>query len=204
MFDQVKIETLSGSYFNDEKDKIFFLHLYDGFFKLSLTQIPKKVYEVFNDIERRYEKFTWYEVYDFIEYIANVHYQKKLVQQFRNEINLILEREMSGYRFIDEYIAPIIDEVEISEIEEALTSEYSGVKMHLGKALEFLSDRKNPDYQNSIKESISAVESIARIVSGKPNASLSNCLQHHIPFEMDKNFKGAMKKYIVGLHLWKV
>ena len=40
-----------------------------------------------------------------------------------------------------------------------------------------LSDRKTPDYRNSIKESISAVEAMARIVAGTPKATLGDALK---------------------------
>jgi hypothetical protein len=39
--------------------------------------------------------------------------------------------------------------------------------MHLHRALELLSDRKNPDYRNSIKESISAIESLVENTLGQ-------------------------------------
>ena len=35
------------------------------------------------------------------------------------------------------------------------------------KSLQFLSDRESPDYENSIKESISAIESKCQIILGK-------------------------------------
>jgi len=40
-----------------------------------------------------------------------------------------------------------------------------------------LSDRKNPDYRNSIKESISAVEAMAVIISGRSGATLGDALK---------------------------
>jgi hypothetical protein len=52
-----------------------------------------------------------------------------------------------------------------------------GVHKHLESALEKLSDRKNPDYRNSIKESISAVESLCIIISKNPKASLGQALK---------------------------
>lgn len=40
------------------------------------------------------------------------------------------------------------------------------VKIHINKAFALYSDRKKPDYENSIKESISAVESLCCIITG--------------------------------------
>ena len=42
----------------------------------------------------------------------------------------------------------------------------------------FLSDRKSPDYKNSIKESISAVESICQIITDDKKATLGEAIKH--------------------------
>ena len=54
---------------------------------------------------------------------------------------------------------------------------FAGVAAHLQRALELLSDREQPDYRNSIKESISAVESMARVVVENPKATLGDALR---------------------------
>lgn len=41
------------------------------------------------------------------------------------------------------------------------------VEEHFEKALRFIADRENPDYPNSIKESISAVEAYAVVILGE-------------------------------------
>ena len=80
--------------------------------------------------------------------------------------NDVFVREYVGYRIVDKQIVPITDDVEISTIEESFTSNYREVKQHLTKAVTFLSDRNFPDYANSIKESISAVERMCSIIVG--------------------------------------
>jgi len=50
------------------------------------------------------------------------------------------------------------------------------VKTHLESALRKLSDRDNPDYRNSIKESISSIESIAKVISNNEKDSLAAAL----------------------------
>jgi hypothetical protein len=64
-------------------------------------------------------------------------------------------------------IAQITSEEEIVSIEEATTTtdQFKPVSIHLDQALDFLADRKSPDYRNSIKESISAVESMCKLIS---------------------------------------
>lgn len=80
--------------------------------------------------------------------------------------NDIFQQEYVGYRFIDGYIVPISDENEIYAISEALHISYTDVKKHILKAQQLLSDRERPDYENSIKESIIAVEALCEYVTG--------------------------------------
>jgi len=54
---------------------------------------------------------------------------------------------------------------------------YSGVQQHLNQSLKLMSDRPNPDYRNSIKESISAVESICKIVTQDEKTTLGQALK---------------------------
>jgi hypothetical protein len=94
--------------------------------------------------------------------------------------NIILERELSGYRIIAGVIVDITSEQEVEMLNEALfdsDTQFSGVTAHLQRALELLTDREQPDYRNSIKESISAVESMARVVVGKPKSTLGDALK---------------------------
>jgi hypothetical protein len=95
--------------------------------------------------------------------------------------NLILKNELSGYRFIEGYLVPITNDFEVNEVEKAigdsLQNNFRGVNIHLKEALNKLSDKQNPDYRNSIKESISAVESICIQITNDPNADLSIVLK---------------------------
>ncbi|WP_235664194.1 hypothetical protein, partial [Pseudomonas amygdali] len=82
-------------------------------------------------------------------------------------------------RFVNGMIAPISSEVEIQEIERALHEgdKYSGVKGHLQAALGFLTGAA-PNYRNSIKESISAVETLCRHLTHDPKATLGVALKN--------------------------
>ena len=176
----------------DDKAFSFIKNLYDGFFKTH--EEPKLIKKVLKEnLKQKYFQLEWFEIYDFIEFISSIFYDENLNKQFRLQVNIVLENESSGYRFIDDYITPIIENVEIKEIEEALECSYSGVKRHLSTSLELLSDRESPDYVNSIKESISAVESILNILSETTNVALNRSM-NNLPFEMDKNFKAGMIK----------
>jgi len=190
-FDEYFLEGLSDRDGTIDTYYKFFSRIFDEYFKL--TRKPSNyVGDLRNDhnIYGYFFRYDWYAVYDFLEYIAEIFIYDNRSKEFRIEINKVLEEEMSAYRFVDNYIAPIIDEVEIQEIEESLDMEYNGAKRHLSNALEFLSDRENPDYPNSIKESISAVEAVAKEITGK-NTDLSKCLKA-MDLDLNKQFMTAM------------
>jgi hypothetical protein len=83
---------------------------------------------------------------------------------------------MSAYLFVGRQLAPITSKEEISEMEEALETPFKTVNTHISNAIKLFSDGENPDYRNSIKESISAVEAICRLIVGKENATLGQAL----------------------------
>ena len=107
--------------------------------------------------------YEWYKVYDLIEEFYR-YFGYKSIKDYTNEI---LEKENCAYRLVDSNIVEITAECEIKEIEKAVASNDIAVKSHITKALSHLSDRENPDYRNSIKESISAVEALCRKFTGE-------------------------------------
>lgn len=121
-------------------------------------------------------KFKWYEAYNFLDFIAN-NYPKSDSQAFIEACNNVLEKELSAYRFVGTNIIEITSEQEIKEIEKAIENTPSNIQNHLNRALSLLSDKIKPDYRNSIKESISAVEAICRKISGNSKATLGDALK---------------------------
>lgn len=120
-----------------------------------------------------------------IEYIAEktskhrtlkFSYKNKM-QTAESVYNLVFEQEYVGYRLINCQAQTITDNNEIRSIQEAVQNKYAEVKQHIDKALGFLSDRQAPDYANSIKESISAVERMCSIILGKAT-TLGDALKH--------------------------
>ncbi|OAL77285.1 hypothetical protein AY606_11365 [Acinetobacter sp. SFB] len=135
-----------------------------NFFKKPNDTIPLRSHESITIIRNLFFKFEWHTIYSFIEETLEnypTQYCEKK-EKFIEQINQILERENSAYRIINDEIIPITSEQEIESIENAInnTNPYSGVQQHLNQALKLMSDRQNPDYRNSIKESISAIEAL--------------------------------------------
>ena len=126
-----------------------------------------------------WETLPWYGIYDFIEALVKVLDQVEDQVKFSALINQALEEQMSAYRLAGRQITKITNEQEIEGIESALldTIKVSNVHNHLETALEMWSDRYNPNYRNSIKESISAVEALCKILSGNPKDTLGSALR---------------------------
>lgn len=170
-YDVVKLSPLKG----------FIGELWFSYFKEPVDNIPYSISRVQEIIKERFFKYQWYEVYNFIEFVIENN-PESLTLKLAESLNMILKRELSGYRIINMEFTPITDEEQMGEIQKAIddsgaNSELKGVNIHLKAALQKLSDKVNPDYRNSIKESISAIESFSQIISGEKKAELGKALK---------------------------
>ena len=141
---------------------------------------------------------SWDEVFDLIEFVIrclSVHRKLSLEKPFIERCNIVLGEENSAYRIVGRLVTQITSQEEIKSIEAAMDTPYKSANAHIGKALDYLSRRKNPDYANSIKESISAVESIAKEITGKESKSLNALTQ-------ELNLPPAFKTGLDALYNW--
>ncbi|PEU28635.1 AbiJ-NTD4 domain-containing protein [Bacillus wiedmannii] len=152
--------------------------LWYDFFKLSLSKIPATLDDFLTYVEKQYLASEWYQVYDFLEYIAQSFTFLDEFESFKKECNRIFEQEKSAYRFIGNTITQITAEQEIESIEKSINPKNTKdfVSMHIEQALRLMADRNNPDYINSIKESISAVESICKVIVEEEKGTLGQAL----------------------------
>ena len=158
----------------------FFKSLFHSHFKKRIDQIPYSIESTIAEIDTLFFKtYKWYEIYNFIEACIEYFPFKEEKHDFIILVNDCLQIENSAYRVINNQITPVTSEQEIQSIEEALKNSqlYSSAQQHLNQALKLLSDRQSPDYRNSIKESISGVESICKIVTQNEKASLGQALK---------------------------
>lgn len=120
----------------------------------------------------------WYRVYDFIEKYLKIKDEITAIEMTKR-FNRVFEEEVVPYRVLNGLVIPIVNESELKTLEETINSEYDSVSRHMYKALELYSDRQKPDYENSVKESISAVEAMCCIITGSDggNATLGNTLK---------------------------
>ncbi|MCY0967445.1 AbiJ-NTD4 domain-containing protein [Parathalassolituus penaei] len=155
----------------------FIRSIWIDFFKRPADEIPWQFNDATSEIKSWLYTTEWFRLLDFIEFCAKSgpsEYEKL----FPLYCNGFLERENSAYRFVNGLLAEITSEEEISAVETAIESAVlnGGAKRHLRTALGLMSDKTNPDYRNSIKESISAVESVAKQISGHDKATLGEAL----------------------------
>ena len=193
-----------NKYLSSVKDIDFlFKRLWHNFFKKPLDTLDDYWTDTYNLMRKHFFECAWYEVYDFIEFIANnrnnTDYAILNNEKFVDFCNSTLKRELSAYRFINGKIVQITSEEEIAEIEESLkvTSPLKPVNNHLKRALDLLADRKSPDYRNSIKESISAVESICNLIAKNSKVTLGQALKE---IEGKVKLHPALKKAFESLY----
>ncbi|MCL4369879.1 MAG: hypothetical protein M1380_03080 [Chloroflexi bacterium] len=153
--------------------------LWRDFFKRPLDLMPSDWSAAYGELRTYFFGCPWNKAYDFVEFIAAHDNSPTMKAGFMGQCNAVLKQELSGYRFIGNVIAPITSGEQIASVEAAFarTMPLTPVHTHLETALRRLSDRKNPDYRNSVKESISAVESLCRLIAGTPKATLGAALE---------------------------
>lgn len=145
-------------------------NMWHNFYKLPVDTIPYVSYDQRKFIRNRFFKDEWFEVYDFMEFLINSIYHKTFVEKYIKIVNKILEKQFSAYRIVNNLIAPISNQLEFEEVEDSLNNTkqltaLKGANVHLNHALNLISDKKSPQYRNSIKESISAVEATCRYLT---------------------------------------
>lgn len=167
----------NGYYIADSSIYSIFKAYWRDFFKVPLDGIPEGTEKAIGIVRNKFFTFQWFEVYDFLEFTCAIAGQRQ--SNFVLACNRALEREMSGYRLSGCLIVPITASQELDSIDESLaaTRNQPGAQIHLQRALELLSDRQNPDFRNSIKESISAVEATVKALTGSPSSTLGDALK---------------------------
>lgn len=150
----------------------------------------------------RDDNISWYKKLDMVEVvIATVRaFADSVDSVYHDSLKLFIglvnddfKRLFYGYRILDDLVTPITDEMEIEEIQKAIEKDTDNVHMHISKALEHYSKRPEPDYRNSIKESISAVECLCRTITGE--STLDNAIPKlkNRGVKMNAQFENGLK-----------
>lgn len=184
-----------------------FILIWQEFFENRIDEMPSwgnnqiSVALNVNYIKSWFFKSKWFEKYDFLEFLSKIEieYLKNYDIEFIEICNNSLKKEMSAYRLVDGNIVQITSEEEIVEIEDALlnSSIWESVNTHLKTAIEYFSNRENPDYRNSVKESISSIESLCAIITNDSKAKLGTALSI---IEKQYQIHGSLKSAFMSLY----
>jgi len=116
----------------------------------------------------------WYRVLDLIEFaidnMSDVYSDAdriRIKERFVMDINRCFEKENVGYRVIDGCVVEIVSETEVESLEEVTKESQDIVANHFNQALVLYSQRPDPDFRNSIKEAVTALEALCRSITGE-------------------------------------
>lgn len=181
----------------------FFRSVWMYFFKRPIDNLPIQYGSYYGQVayaEAQFEIRNWYYdadwdfTLDFVEFCVNYDENK-----YAHLFNDFLKREMSAYRFVNGNLVEINSKEEIVEIESAIknSGKFNSVRTHLKRAVELYADKKKPDFRNSIKESISAVESLSKIIVQDDKTTLGQALKI---IERKHNIPGSLKSAFSALY----
>ena len=150
------------------------------YFKIPVDERPPRPGAERKHIRDRYFQLQFPEFYDFLESMAGKAissiYRKgdNRPIQFTKRCNTVFEQEKARFRFVSNLITPITSEEEMTAVQLAADTDEAG--SHIRQAIELYRDRTSPDYRNSIKESISAVEATYRRLTGKRHKNVGDAI----------------------------
>lgn len=180
----------------DFENNYFFEDLYMHL-DLHVDKISSNPAKLRREIKEKVFRLEWFEVYNLMEFLINDidDYGKTTIDI--KMFNKVLEKEYSAFRIIEKKVVPISNEIEVNSIEKSLQDtgdKFEGANNHIKTAMAFLSDKENPSYRNSIKESISAVESIARKLTGEKTLGKALAQLEQKGLQINSQLKEAFNK----------
>ncbi|MHA1275303.1 MAG: AbiJ-NTD4 domain-containing protein [Promethearchaeota archaeon] len=162
-------------------------------------------------------KFSWNEVFDLIEYLYSIVVYtewddflgsyviidseiKKARYNYTIDINNLLSSENIGWELkkgkLERRFHEYINEEVISKTKKILEHpNFAGPNIQFNKAIEYYNKRPSPDLENCVKEAVSAVEGLARILLNNPKLTLGDATNKIIKLgkirkPLDKIFHG--------------
>jgi hypothetical protein len=161
-----------------------FLDLYRRICVALRIRRDRSVYEEWmasRAIEDLVMRCEWWQVYD----ICEVAYASPSVQRSKADIcarvNQLLAEELLGFEFRDglvEKVGAAFIDAQVKEARYLLKEpKFKGADEHFEKALKAVNIRPNPDVENCIKDAVSSIESVGRILANDERALLSDIIK---------------------------
>jgi len=209
IYDEIPVNALTGfSYiFHDYINYIDDIKLIKDY--CETMRMPRDTYDsiIAHDKKHRVEILeTWLETpdwakfLDICELISLSFYKKHPTKrgEFSKRLNSLFREENIGYEMQEGKIERINNEFTDRYIKDARIllkdPHFKGADQHFEKAIKALNIRPNPDAENCIKDAVSAIESVGRIITKKEKALLSDIIKDAvkkgaIPQPLDQTFQ---------------
>lgn len=160
--------------------KALSFRLWFDFFKEPTDRIPTHCSDLLGVCRRYFFESEWDRTYDLLEFAVTDDAYSYNYETIAAACNYVLEQELSGFRFVAGKLTPITEQEQIAAIESAIgetATPFPGAAEHIRTAIDLLTKKPKPDYRNSIKESISAVEALCVAITSRPKATLADALK---------------------------
>ena len=114
---------------------------------------------------RAHKNGEWFKFYDMCEFlIANGSRGREIAAAIQRALD---KMGNPGCRLMDGKFVPDFSREEAEEVRMACARAFTGARMHMKNAVAAFADRERPDYAHTVKEAISAVESLVKELTGK-------------------------------------
>ena len=159
-----------------------YLDLYKVFcvaLRIPLDTHRANVYLASRAIEELIMNCQWWQFYDTCEVLwRSLEYKRDNLSE---EINTLFREEHLGFELRDGKVEKIGSGFTDAQIKEARyllkEPEFKGADEHFEKALKALNTRPKPDVENCVKDAVSAIESVGRIIVNDDKAMLSDIIK---------------------------
>ena len=132
-------------------------------------------------IEQLIMSCAWWVFYDICEIILNALDIDHEREELSTEINTMFAEERLGFELRDGLIEKVGSGFVDAQVQEARyllrEPEFKGGDEHFEKAIKAINVRPNPDVENCIKDAVSAIESVGRIIASDNRALLSKIVR---------------------------
>ncbi|WP_143155399.1 AbiJ-NTD4 domain-containing protein [Loktanella atrilutea] len=163
-----------------ESFEVLSFDIWFNFLRTSIDTRSESPDQALADIRKLFFGWPFNMVYQFVEYISskspdNPQYTS---EDYQSQINKVFTRERSAFRFSSGVLVQITNEDQLFEVSAAAGNDESlAVAEHIRAASQMYSHPTAPDYRNSIKESISAVEAAVSYVTGRKTNGVTKPLK---------------------------
>lgn len=132
-------------------------------------------------IERVIKDCEWWQFYDICEVIWLTLDSSYDRGEFSTQVNTLVREEQLGFELRDGKVEKVGSGFIDAKVKEARyllkEPEFKGADEHFEKAIKALNMRPDPDVENCVKDAVSAIESVGRIIMKDEKALLSDIVK---------------------------